>query len=167
MTQKVQRNKDAWVAWEFGYREGDGCVLGDSATLCMCVCCMFISMWSCLTQICMCLSRSNHAHQIRQSITCETALVSFSLEVENHIIVRNVCWHAENTQKKCVWFVVRHYKSVNPTLFHFLLFISCKVLSPSLSSPTVSLSYNQRFISHLSWINIVSECRHHNINLIE
>lgn len=59
-----------------------------------------VCMWSCSTYIYMRLSRSNRVHQIEQSITCETVLVSFSPEAANRIIVRNLCRHAEETEKK-------------------------------------------------------------------
>ena len=70
-------------------------------------------------------------------------------------------------EKKTVSDWLKDYEAVNPTLLHFFFFffISCKVPFPVL--PAASQSFNRGFISHLSRINIVSECRHRNINLIE
>lgn len=133
----------------------------------MCVRCMYVSMCSCLTQICMCMSRSTHIQQIGRSITCEAVLaVAWRLKIASLL---GMFAGMQSTRKHAHWFIgteILHWYIQHLIIYFFIFLKSGKVFfSPVFL--TFSWSFKQRFISHLSQINVVSECWHPSVTLIE
>lgn len=135
----------------------------------MCVRCMYVSMCSCLTQICMCMSRSTHIQQIGRSITCEAVLaVAWRLKIASLL---GMFAGMQSTRKHAHWFIgteILHWY-IQHLIFYFIFFFFKSWKSFLFSSVflTFSWSFKQRFISHLSQINVVSECWHPSVTLIE